>query len=402
MKWLKLIGVILVVIVVIFGIKALQVKKQFAGFAAAGEPMATVSAVKLALQEWNPSVAAVGTLRAVRGVDVSSEVSGQVQSVRFVSGDDVEKGETLVQLVSDSDTARLASLQATLTLAETTLARSKAQREADVISQAQLDSDAAAVTTAAAAVREQQALVLKKTIRAPFSGKAGITTVNPGQFLQPGEKIVSVQQLDPIHVDFTVPQDALGSLAIGQKVSASTDAGLASSGEIRAIEPVVDAGTRNVKVLATLSNPDGKLLPGMFVKVQVASGAPQRYLTLPATAVTFNPYGETAFVIMDGETYAKEEAERAKANGTAPVQADAKAPPPPPAVDEQGNRRRVAKQVLIKTGPTRGDQVAVLSGLKEGDEVVTSGQLKLKNGIKVVVDNSVQPSNDPAPLTKDE
>ncbi|MDO9453857.1 MAG: efflux RND transporter periplasmic adaptor subunit [Stagnimonas sp.] len=415
MKWLKLLLVVVVIVGVIVGIKACQVKKTFDGFAAMGEPKATVTAVKIGMQDWNPSLSAIGSLRAVRGVEVSPEVSGQVQAIQFNSGSDVKKGEVMVQLNADTDIARLGSLQATLALAETTLARSKAQREADILSQAALDNDAAAVRTAAAAVREQQALVAKKTIRAPFAGKAGITIVNPGQYLNPGDKIASVQQLDPIYVDFNVPQNALSSIGIGQTVNATTDAGVAASGTISAIEPLVDSETRNVKVQATLKNADAKLLPGMFTKLQVAFGEPKKYLTLPNTAVAFNPYGETVYVVVPAEVYYAEEnkkkqEEAAKASAQAKTDGNEAAPaadaaakaPPPDTKTADGKPKFVAKQTFITTGPTRGDQVAVLTGLKEGDEVVTSGQLKLKNGLVVLVDNTISPTNDEAPKPKDE
>lgn len=401
-RWLLLIIAIIVVAGTVGGIKALQLKKQFEGFASQPEPSATVSTLKVGMSEWNPQLNAVGSLRAVRGVDLAVESAGLVHSVRFNSGQDVAQGTVLLELVSDSDRARLASLATQRELAEANFKRAEAQVAEEIISTAERDTAHAAMQGAIAAVREQQAEIVKKTLRAPFSGRLGITRISTGQYLNPGNPVVTLQQLDPIHADFTVPQSALGRISVGQTVTASAENGQTLSGKIVAVEPAVDTGTRNVKVLATLANPDGRFLPGMFVKLQVASGEPQQYLTLPATSVTFNPYGETAFVIVDGEAYAKEQAEKAKASGTAPAAADPNAPPPPPAVDDKGVRRMVAKQVLIQTGPTRGDQVAVLKGLKAGDEVVTSGQIKLKNGLKVLIDNSVQPSNDAAPITKDE
>ena len=400
-RWLLLALAIIAVLGTVGGIKALQLKKQFAGFASQPEPFATVSTLKAALTEWNPQLNAVGSLRAVRGVDLAVESAGLVHAVRFGSGQDVAQGSVLLELVSDADRARLASLETQKALAEANFARAESQRAEDIISQAELDSSRAALQAANAAMREQQAEIVKKTLRAPFAGRLGITKISAGQYLNPGSPVVTLQQLDPIHADFTVPQSALGQIAVGQAVTATGDHGQTLTGKIVAVEPAVDTSTRNVKVLATLANPDGKFLPGMFVKVQVASGTPQQYLTLPATAVTFNPYGETAFVVVDGEAYAQEQAEKAKAEGRE-APADANAPPPPPAVDDKGNRRRVAKQVFITTGPVRGDQVAVIKGLNPGDEVVTSGQIKLKNGLKVLVDNSVQPSNDPAPQIKDE
>lgn len=398
MKWLKLIGVVVLIVAAIFGIKAYKVKKTFEGYAAMGEPKATVTARKVAMEDWNPTLSAIGSLRAVQGVSVSAEVSGQVQAVRFSSGTSVRKGTVLLQLVADTDAARLTSLRTSRDLAQSTFNRAKEQFAADLISKATLEDTEAALKTTTAAMQEQAALLAKKTIRAPFDGKVGITTVNVGQFLNPGDKIVTVQQLDPIYVDFNVPQNALTQISIGQKVSASTDAGLASNGEITAIEPIVDTETRNVRVQATLRNQDGKLLPGMYTKLQVTSGAAQKYLTLPATAIAFNPYGETVYLVVAAEKYYAEESAKKKAAG----EVDANTAPPPEPKTKDGKPKYVAKQVFVTTGPTRGDQVAVLSGIKEGDEVVTSGQLKLKNGLVVLVDNTVVPSNDPAPKIKDE
>ncbi len=405
-RWLILIVAIIAIIAIIGGIKAMQFKTMMAGFASQPEPSATVSSVKIANADWNPTLSAIGSLRAVRGVDLAVESAGLVQSIRFASGQGVAQGTTLVELVNDADRARLVSLNTAKDLAEANFRRAEAQLKEDIISKAETDTARANRDAAVAAVKEQQAQIAKKTLRAPFAGRLGITTISPGQYLNPGDKVVTLQQLDPIHVDFTVPQSALSRLMVGQAVIASAENGVSLTGKVVAVEPVVDTGTRNVKVLATLPNPDGKLLPGMFVKVQASTGAPEQYLTLPATAVTFNPYGETVFVIVDGEVYAKEQADKAAAQAKAEnrelPKADPNAPPPPPAVDDKGQRRRVAKQVFITTGAVRGDQVAIVKGLKQGDEVVTSGQLKLKNGLKVLVDNTVVPSNDQSPQPKDE
>ncbi len=272
---------------------------------------------------------------------------------------------------------------------------------------------------------EQAATVAKKAIAAPFSGRLGISTLNRGQYLNPGDAIVSLQQLDPIYIDFNLPQKALASLSLGQKVSAVSDSfpGVAFTGEISAIEPAIDADTRNVKVQATLKNPDKKLLPGMFANVEVTVGAKARYLTVPQTAVSFNPYGETVFLVVprgsekaddpntpvalketkrldaeDAKIKSAQAAEVAKAEGK---ETPAAAPAPPaPAADAPPVM--VARQVFVTVGPTRGDQVAILTGVKEGDIVVTSGQLKLKTGIKVAVNNDVQPANNATPKPVDE
>ncbi|MES2883982.1 MAG: efflux RND transporter periplasmic adaptor subunit [Pseudomonadota bacterium] len=418
-RWLLMIGAVLLLVLVIGGIKAYSVKQMIDGFKAMGEPKSTVSTVKVGFEEWQPTLSAVGSLRAARGVDVAAEVSGVVESVSARSGEEVREGALLVELVMDADVARLRALQADAELAKSTAARASKQLEAQAISQAQADAEAAKLKGAEAAVAEQAALIRKKTIRAPFSGQLGISTVNPGQFLNPGDKLITLQQLDPIHIDFTVPQGSLSLLARDQAISVSTDAfaGEAFKGKITAINPVVDTNTRNVRVQATLPNPQRKLLPGMFGNVTVTSGASQKYLTLPTNAVAFNPYGETVFVIVKrgeenaadpnkpaelakSETLKKSDADLKAAAATAAEKEKATDTPAAPAAE--GPPPLVARQVFIKTGLTRGDQVAVLSGIKEGDEVVTSGQLKLKNGTLVVINNDIQPSSDPDPRPVDE
>ncbi|MDP3859073.1 MAG: efflux RND transporter periplasmic adaptor subunit [Stagnimonas sp.] len=418
--WLLMIAGVVVLVLIIGGIKACGVKQMMDGYAAMGEPKSTVSTAKVAYDDWQPTLSAVGSLRAARGVDLAAEVSGLVETVQVRSGEDVQQGELLVQMVMDADHARLRALQADAELARSVEQRARKQLAAQAISQAQADSEAAKLKGAEAAVAEQLALVRKKAIKAPFPGRLGITTVNPGQYLNPGDKLVTLQQLDPVHVDFTVPQSALAQLKNGLTVTATTDSfpGVRFSGTVTAINPVVDASTRNVRVQATLKNPERKLLPGMFTNVVVATGAPQRYLTLPANAVSFNPYGETVFVVIKrGEesavadnkpddllqTEALKQADadlKAAAEAAAKPEGEDAKPAAAPAAPGEGVL--VARQVFIKTGPTRGDQVAVLSGLKEGDEVVTSGQIKLKNDTAIVINNELQPSSNPDPRPVDE
>ena len=418
-RWLLMLGLVVLIVVLVATLKGFKVKAQFDEWAAMGEPLATVSTVKVGYQQWQPKLDVVGTTRAVRGVDLAAEMAGVVQDVHFRSGMSAKKDDLLVQLSVDTDLARLKALEADAALANVVAERSRKQLEAQATSQAQVDTDLARLKSAEAAVAEQQAVIQRKAIRAPFNGQLGISAVNPGQYLNPGEKVVTLQQLDPIHVDFTVPQGSLSQITPGMEVSATTDSfpGLKFKGDIDAINPVVDTDTRNVRVQATLRNPDLKLLPGMFVNLTVASGAEQRYLTLPSNAVAFNPYGETVFVIAPQgdeslpdpnkpaelvQTEALKQ-EDGKLKDAADAKAGVKPPPqmsfPAPA---DGKPRLVARQLFIGVGPSRGDQVAVLSGLKEGDEVVTSGQIKLKNGTLVVVNNMVQPSNDadPRPVDK--
>jgi membrane fusion protein (multidrug efflux system) len=342
--------------------------------ASAPIPAVTVSAMKAEYQQWQPQLSAVGTLRAVRGVDVTTEIAGLVRSLEFKSGDEVKAGQVLAQLNADSDVAQLHSLEAAADLASTVYERDKAQLAAEVISKAQVDTDAGDLKSKRAQVAQQAALVAKKTIRAPFAGKLGISTVNPGQYLNAGDKLVTLQQIDPIYIDFNLPQQQLPQISIGQKVSLVVDAykGVVFEGKVNAINPKVDTNTRNVQIEATVPNAKRQLLPGMFATVKVNSGDEQRYLTLPQTAITYNPYGDTVFAVKPSDKK-----------------------------DEKGNPILTAQQVFVTTGPTRGDQVAIVKGVEAGTQVVSSGQAKLKNGMPVVINNTVQPANSPNPTPQE-
>lgn len=335
--------------------KFLQIRALIAGAPKPGPQ--TVTAVAVDALDWQPQLSAVGTLAPVRGVDVTSEIAGLVRCVAFKSGDEVKAGQVLFELNADADLAQLRALQAAAGLAKTVLARDRAQFAVQAISQAQVDNDEADLKNREALTAQQQALVDKKTIRAPFAGKLGITAVNPGQYLNPGDKLVTLQTIDTVYVDFFVPQKLLAALAVGQKLRLRSDAfpTAAFSGTVSSISPKIDEATRNVQVQATVANARRQLLPGMFANVSLDQGAAQRQLTLPQTAITYNPFGSTVFTLAPG---------------------DGKDAPR----DEHGNARLVARQVFVTTGATRGDQVAVLTGLRAGQTVVTSGQLKLKNG----------------------
>ncbi|MBI3581909.1 MAG: efflux RND transporter periplasmic adaptor subunit, partial [Nitrospinae bacterium] len=337
----------------------------------------TVTTAVVSTQEWQPRLKSVGTMTAVHGVEISSEVPGQVRSVNFKSGQDVKAGDLLAQLNDDSDIAQLTSLQAAADLAAVTLKRDQAQFTAHGVSMAQVDGDTADLKSKKALVAVQEAFVAKKTIRAPFAGRLGITVVNPGQYLNPGDKIVTLQAIDPVYVDFYLPQRQVGDLSVGQAVLVQIDSYEAEvfQGKITAISPKVDPTTRNLQVEATVANPSHRMLPGMFTNVMVDVGEKKHYLTLPQTAITYNPYGSTVFVVT-------------------PVGAKGGAAPKPGADLE-------VQQAFVTTGETRGDQVAITSGLREGQTVVTSGQIKLKNGTRVVVDNSVQPANNPNPTPQE-
>jgi len=351
----------------------------------------TVTATRVSSQDWQPALAAVGSIVPVRGVDVTTEIAGLVREIHFKSGQDVRKGEVLVELNADADKAQLAALEAAADLSATVLKRDKAQFEAQAIAQAQVDADSADLKSKRALAAQQQAVIDKKTIRAPFSGRLGITTVNPGQYVNPGDKIVTLQTIDPVYVDFNLPQKQVGALQVGEVVNVTTDGfpGVTFPGKISAISPKVDTSTRNVVVEATLPNPRRQLLPGMFANASVEVGDKKHYLTLPQTAITYNPYGATVFVVLTADEAA-----------AAARQAGSAASAPAPAKAASG-ADLVVQQAFVTTGETRGDQVAILKGLKEGQQVVTSGQVKLKNGTHIVIDNTVQPANSPNPTPQE-
>jgi membrane fusion protein (multidrug efflux system) len=357
----------------LFGFKAFvngKIQEAMAGMANMPQ---TVSATKAETSDWQPRIDAVGTLRAVRGAELSLEVPGVVETITFQSGDEVKAGQVLLTLRKEDEEALLQSLEATASLAQITYDRDLKQLKAQAISQAIVDNDEANLRNARAQVAVQKAILDKKTLRAPFDGKLGLRQVDLGQFLAAGTMIATLQSMDPIFVDFLLPQQAVAQIAVGDKVRAKVDAfpGRTFQGEITAINPKIETGSRNVQVRATLPNADQKLMPGMFATVELDTGAAQRLVTLPQTAVSYNPYGSLVYLVDD------------KGKG-----ADAKP-------------ELVARQVFVTTGAMRGDQVAILKGVSEGDTVVTSGQIKLRNGVPVLVDNRAVPTNDPAPKIVD-
>ena len=348
----------------IIGFKVVMAEGSKKFLATQSAPPQTVSTTKAEKKDWRQEIKAVGTLRAVNGADISSEVSGIVDCISFESGGEVEQGAILIHLRDDDAVAQLRALDAAAELARITLDRDLKQLKAHAVSQATVDNDTAALNSARAQADAQRAQVEKRTIRAPFNGHLGLRQVDLGQFLDAGKPIVTLQQMDPIYVDFNLPEKNLPTISVGQKVVASVDAlsGEAFEGEISAVNSKIDESTRNVQVRATFKNADHRLLPGMFAHVSITTGDPQSYITLPQTSITYNPYGNTVFIV---------------------------------AKDEKGGL--TAKQTFVTLGSTRGDQVAIESGLEDGTEVVTAGQLKLRNGTPLIVDNAVQPKNDEDP-----
>jgi len=399
-RMIIMIVAVLVLIGVIAGIKVLMIMKMLSGMKP--PPPAVVTTAKTSYQEWQPELRAVGTLRAARGADLALEVAGLVGRVNVRSGEDVKSGQLLLELVTTDEVANLHQLEAQAALSQLTYERAKQEIAVHVIAQADYDNAAADLKVKQAAIAQQQAIIAKKQLRAPFAGRAGIVTITPGTYLNSGTVIVTLQELDPVYVDFFVPQKDLAQVQVGRNAALTLDAfpGKNFRGTVNAINPKVDTDTRNVLVEARVPNPDRVLSPGMFVNVAVDAGSQQRYLTLPQTAIVYNPYGETVYVVRTKGAFDADQA-AAAANAADPVDKPA-APkksskgPPPLAPDAL-----VVEQIFVTTGPTRGDQVAILTGLNPGAEVVSSGQIKLKNGAPVRIDNSVRPADNPHPTPQE-
>lgn len=337
-------------------------------------PLVVVSAMKVEAESWQSKLMAVATLRAINGVDVTTEIPGLVQEIPFTPGSRVKKGDILVKLNADTEIAQHQSLSALADLAEITYDRDQKQFAVRAVSKAQVDIDEADLKSKRALAQQQAEIVKKKIIVAPFAGRLGISQINLGQFLNPGDKIVTLQSLDPIYVDFYLPQQNLPKLSVGQEIILKTDPypGKIFRGKITTINPKVDPATRNVQVQATLANLQGYLLPGMFGQIEIVIGKPKEFLTLPQAAITYNTYGDLVYVLKVKEK------------------------------DKQGNMVYKAHQRFVNAGEKRGDQVQILKGLEAGNLIVTSGQMKLKNGSLVTINNSVVPKNNPSPQVPNE
>ncbi|WP_029005289.1 efflux RND transporter periplasmic adaptor subunit [Azorhizobium doebereinerae] len=354
----------------LYGFQAFKATMIKQALASLRDPPQTVATMEASVTPWQTSVKAVGSVRAEEGADLALESSGIVSQLTFKSGDEVKEGQLLLQLRADQETANLEALKATADINAITLKRDQEQLKIHAVSQATVDSDTANLKKALAQVAEQQAVVDKKALRAPFSGRLGIRSVDLGQYVSAGTSVVTLQSLDPIFIDFYLPQQALADIRAGQKVKAKVDTypGDAFEGTITAISPKVDSSSRNVQVRAEFANADHRLVPGMFATVDIQVGSPADLVTLPQTAITANPYGDIVFVV---------EKKEGSATGLA------------------------VRQVFVKTGEARGDQIAITSGVKAGEQVVVAGQMKLHNGSQVSVNNAVLPADNPAPTIVD-
>jgi membrane fusion protein, multidrug efflux system len=353
-------------------IKVRQIQAGMAMAASFQPPPEAVTTTVARQDLWPASLSAIGTVAAVRGVTVSADLPGIVEAISFDSGRPVEAGVVLVRLDTKQEQAQLTAAEAQRDLAKISLERARELVAQGVLAQSELDRTSAEHKQAEAKVGEIRATIERKQIRAPFSGVLGIRQVNLGQFLSGGDPVVALQAIDPVYVNFSVPQQDLGQLRIGAEVRVDSDglAGAAPTGRITAIDSVVNEATRNIQVQATLANPGGRLRPGTFVKAQVAVGRSQTVVALPASAISYAPYGDSVYVVGD--------------------------------LDGPGGQNyRGVHQQFVKLGGARGDQVAVLSGLKPGDEVVTSGAFKLRTGAAVRVHNETLPGNESAPKPED-
>ncbi len=360
-------GLVLIV-GIIGGIKALQIRKMISAGKQVRQPPAVVTVARVQREIWQQRLSAVGSLAAVQGVTIAPDLGGKVVEIDFSSGQSVRKGDLLLRLDTSTEQARLKAAETTVTLAGINRRRARELVRRKSMSKAELDAADATYREAKAKVDEIRAIIDKKNIKAPFSGRLGIRQVNLGQVLAPGDPVVVLQQLDPVYVDFTLPQQDVAWLSPGVVVQVTTNAlpGKMFKGRITAVNPGVDPKTRNIKVQATLVNPDKRLLPGMFVLVDVLLAEKKDVLVIPATAILYAPYGDSVYVV-------EKRAVTKKKGGVS------------------GKSSLILRQQVVRTGMKRGDFIAITSGLSEGQTIVTTGVFKYRNGQPVVIDNSLAP-----------
>ena len=367
-RMIVMLAVTLGIVAALGFVKFRQVQTMIAQGAAYQPPPEAVTTIVAAREEWPSTLTAIGTVAAVRGVTVSADLPGVVDRIAFDSGLPVREGDVLAVQDTRQERAQLAAAEAQRDLARVSFERIQGLLDERVVSRAEFDKATADERQAKARVGEITAAIDRKTIRAPFAGVLGIRHVNLGQYLSGGDALVTLQALDPIYVNFGVPQQGLAQVRTGRVVhlTARDRPDLSVNGRITAIDSVVDESTRNIQVQATFGNADGKLRPGMFVQAEVVVGAASAVVSLPASAISYAPYGDSVFVVSN-------------------------------LTDAAGKSYRGVRQQFVKLGPARGDQIAILSGLKAGEEVVTSGVFKLRNGAAVHINNTVRPGNNPSP-----
>jgi membrane fusion protein (multidrug efflux system) len=372
-RMLLMLAIVIGVIAILGLLKYKQINSAIAQQKHFQPPPETVTSVVAGQDTWNTRLKAIGTVVAVNGVTVSADLPGVVEQIAFQSGQHVRKGELLVRLDAKQERAQLVAADAQRDLANVELARAKGMLESKIIAQAVYDSLAAQAKQAEARVGEIRATIQRKTILAPFDGVLGIRQINLGQYLAGGAPIVTLQSLHPVYVRFTVPQQEMGALRVGTNVNVTSDAmgGATETGRITAVESLINEATRNVDVQAIFDNRSQRLRPGMFVEAQLTQGAKQTVVMLPTSAIAYAPFGDSVFIIEDVKS----------PDGT--------------------KTYKGVRQQFVKLGGSRGDQVAVVTGVKPGEEIVTSGVFKLRPGAAVVVNNSVQPANSSNPNPAD-
>ncbi len=357
------IAIVLPIIAGIVTIKVRQFKTMGAAMARQKMPPQPVNVAEAREEQWQPRVSSVGSVTAVEGTVVSTEAEGVVRKIKFEAGSLVNAGDELVQLDVEVEQAQLHAAEAVAELARVSFKRASELITSRGISQAELDAADSALKQADAQVDNLRAVIAKKTVRAPFTGKLGIRRISIGEFLAKGSPVVSLQSLDPVYVEFSLPQQRLGDLAEGLGVAVSSDAypGRVFEGKVTAVNPDVDPATRNVRVQATLANPDNRLRPGMFVSVDMILARSEKVLFIPATAVLHAAFGDSVFVIEEGKSVP---------DGVKPL---------------------VAQQRLVRLGERQGDFVAVTAGVEAGEKVVSVGAFKLRPGMPVAIDNTLAP-----------
>ncbi len=355
------------------GIKVLQIATMIKAGGKMVPPPTTITSAVVKEANWQPSLRAVGSISPVQGATISAELAGRVDEINFDSGGRVEKRQPLIKLDVAAEEAQLRSAKADAALAKAELDRSTNLSKGSVISQSEFDTSQAKFDAAQAAVDNMQAIINKKAIRAPFAGIAGIRYVNPGQMVAVGDKLVTLQTLDQVFVDFSLPQDDISKIVVGQKVSVTTDAipGREFSGTLTAINSAIDTATRSVQLQATLENKDNSLRAGMFARVQLLLPQKNSTLYIPATAVAYAPFGDSIYILE------KKRNEKTKKD------------------------ELILRQQFVRLGETRGDFVAVTEGVKKGQEIASTGAFKLRNGMNVVVDNALAPKAQLAPAPDD-
>jgi membrane fusion protein (multidrug efflux system) len=365
-------GIILGVVGALGLVKYRQIRAAIESGSSWAAPPEAVTTVVAKEENWQASQKAIGTVVPMRGVTVSADLPGVVEAIEFESGRSVAAGAVLVRLDTSQERAQLAAAEAQRDLAKLNLDRAKELIEKEVVSQAEFDRADAEAKAAEANVEEIRATIRRKTISAPFAGILGIRRVNVGQYLSPGDAVVPLQALDPIYVSFSIPQQFVALLNVGSVVNVTVEGveGVAVTGKVTAINSVVDEATRNVEIQATFENRSGLLRPGMFVEVDVVGGVSTAVVALPASAISYAPYGDSVFIVED-------------------------------VTGPDGKTYKGVRQQFVKLGGGRGDQIAILSGVKSGEEVVTSGVFKLRPGAAVEVNNEIQPGNDPAAKPED-